>query len=641
MSPNNSKMSPNNSNGSIGDATSRILRDIAGGCGGWVAAFLIAAMWAAGALAQDDPPDGDVGPFPVSRVQIDYEREVDGHPSLAPLLDMTIDLRATASGYVAAGKGQATHTVALRDLGNLENPKLYGSAVLSLLNITRDYLGKQGLAGVIVQPHEEDIDSEDLDDRRDPGNQTLRVVVKAAKIGQIRVLPSGEREQMNAKVVERITGLSPLQTGELFRPVELDDYLYQLNRHPGRRVDVAIAPESEPGSLTVDYLVNENKPWFVFFQLSNTGTETTNEWRERFGFVHNQFTGHDDILSIDYVTAGFTASHSAVVSYEAPLLDVNGVRWRVDGSGGAYDASQVGQAEEDFNGDQWDASARLIINVFQSRNLFIDVFAGARVQYVKVENKTFQTQGDDYFFLPFVGFSVEQFTDISSTQISVSLEGNLSDVAGTNEEEIQKLGRSLVEKDFVLLRWSMAHSFYLEPLFDRFFGQGETSTLAHEIVGSFRGQYTFDERVIPQFEQVAGGRYSVRGYDESMVAGDAALVFSLEYRFHFPRILSSSREPMDTPLGPFKFRPQEAYDRPDWDLVLRAFVDVGRTVNAKRQSFEQDETLVGVGLGIELLIKKNVSIQLDWGVALEDAGIGSTRVDAGDSRLHLVVTLLY
>jgi hypothetical protein len=72
--------------------------------------------------------------------------------------------------------------------------------------------------------------------------------------------------------------------------------------------------------VTLDYLVAENKPWTAYAELSNTGTKQTNEWRERFGFVHNQLTRSDDILRLDYATAGFDRSHAVNVDYSFPIL---------------------------------------------------------------------------------------------------------------------------------------------------------------------------------------------------------------------------------------------------------------------------------------------------------------------------------
>ena len=69
---------------------------------------------------------------------------------------------------------------------------------------------------------------------------------------------------------------------------------------------------------------------------------------------------------------------------------------------------------------------------------------------------------------------------------------------------------------------------------------------------------------------------------------------------------------------PFKWAPQQAYGRPDWDLILRAFLDAGQTYNADRLGFENDETLVGVGVGTELQVKQNLSLRVDWGFPLTD-----------------------
>lgn len=70
----------------------------------------------------------------------------------------------------------------------------------------------------------------------------------------------------------------------------------RLNRHPGR-VDPVVTPGSGPGLVGIDYIVNEVKPWLILGEVSNTGTEETDEWRYRIGFLHTQLTGADDICS--------------------------------------------------------------------------------------------------------------------------------------------------------------------------------------------------------------------------------------------------------------------------------------------------------------------------------------------------------
>src|SRR5690606_5224186 len=130
------------------------------------------------------------------------------------------------------------------------------------------------------------------------------------------------------------------------------------------------------------------------------------------------------------------------------------------------------------------------------------------------------------------------------------------------------------------------------------------ATMAHEIAFSLRGQHAFDNRLIPQHQETVGGMYSVRGYTESIVDGDDALIGSIEYRFHLPRIFAVQEDPTQTPLfgRPFRFSRDQRFGRPDWDLIFRGFFDYGRTTNSRRQTFEENETLMGVGVGAELIV---------------------------------------
>ena len=144
----------------------------------------------------------------------------------------------------------------------------------------------------------------------------------------------------------------------------------------------------------------------------------------------------------------------------------------------------------------------------------------------------------------------------------------------------------------------------------------------------------------PNFVNVAGGFYSVRGYPEAFVIGDHGYVATAEYRYHLPRGLTPG------PVGefgdqPFRWRPQQTLGRPDWDLIVRGFLDVGRTVNEDRLAFEMDETLVGAGIGAELAIKRNFSLRLDWGFVLNAVDNGVDDEDVGDNRLHAQITILY
>jgi hemolysin activation/secretion protein len=155
----------------------------------------------------------------------------------------------------------------------------------------------------------------------------------------------------------------------------------------------------------------------------------------------------------------------------------------------------------------------------------------------------------------------------------------------------------------------------------------------------FRGQSTFDQRVVPQYQMVAGGLYTVRGYPEAAVAGDDVFMGTAEYRFHLPKALPFEPEPKQFLGKPFRLAPQQIYGPIDWDFIPHVFLDAAAVhSNAGAGLPSQDDTLVGVGVGFEVQYKRNLTFRLDWGDPLRSVpGV----VNAGASRLHFVLTLLY
>ena len=133
-------------------------------------------------------------------------------------------------------------------------------------------------------------------------------------------------------------------------------------------------------------------------------------------------------------------------------------------------------------------------------------------------------------------------------------------------------------------------------------------------------------------------------------------------RDSFPRVLPIQREPLELPLiGDFRASPQQVYGRPDWDLILRAFVDVGRTRRNRRvvdlgdfAINERHQTLVGAGVGAELTIGRYIRARVDWAAALKDENVNAQRpgpppddepkrsgINVGDSEIHVLFSILY
>ncbi|MFM9996881.1 MAG: ShlB/FhaC/HecB family hemolysin secretion/activation protein [Phycisphaerales bacterium] len=638
----------------------------------------------AGQPAASPATDHDTPRYPVSRFVVRYPAENAGLPDPEDVLrSATVHLGIAPGGYIAPREGVAVVELRVGDIADEPMRRFSLSALDAVVKAVFEEFKARGLVGLVVEA-EDDIPSpvlrnaetgayepdtqdpmfgRDLRPERRPDAQTeLHLTVHTGVVTQVRTLASGKRTasgpRLNDPRHDFIREGSPVQpaseTGDgprrdLLRKDLVDAYMQRLNRHPGRRVDAAVSAGEETGQITLDYLVQENKPWAAYFQASNTGTKQTDEWRERFGFSHNQLTGRDDVLSVDYITASFDSANAVLASYEAPLGRSDVTRWRIYGNWSEFTASDVGISNETFEGNGFTLGAELTWNFFQRGEVFGDLVAGARFQNVQVDNFAALTSGDEDFFLPSIGVRLERQTELSSLIASAMIEGNLADVAGTDDQGIADLGRLQVDDNWFVLKFEATHSFFLEPYLNpRFEDPAASPTLAHELALTARAQYAFDYRLAPSFQQVAGGFYSVRGYPESVAAGDTTLVGTIEYRFHIPWARSPG-EPGRLFSDSFRYRPQQPYGRADWDLVARAFVDAGWTWNSEKLGFEDDEGLVGVGVGLEFAVKRNLSLRLDWGVALTDTEGGqpltgggfAPNVTSGSNQVHLSATILY
>ena len=628
-------------------------------------------------VAADPMPAAADTPFIVGSIDIVYDREHPGHPPAGELLDLEVMLTPTAAGYVGPVEGSAV-PIRIADLTAGGQTTLYASALQEIfqtiaLSLNQDY----NLLGVFVGPNPGQIQSDGLGgftDLRD-SSDSLSVVVQTAIVTKMTSVGSGTRlaedaERIDSPVHARILRNSPVQVwgaeepaepladGEirmdpsavrrdLINERELEEYALRLSRHPGRRVDVALAPGEGDFAAELQYLVRENRPWYAYYQLSNTGTENTDEWRNRFGVQHSQLFGLDDVASLEYVTAGFDESHSIVGSYGMPLFGSDRVRWNVSGGWNEFNASDVGALNETFTGESWFVSGEVAATVFQRRRLFVDLIVGARYQNIEVTNEgVVNGTGEDAIFLPRAGLRMERVSETSALTGSAIVEWTENEVSGASFADLQQLGRLNPDTNWVTFQWDTALSVYLEPLI---WGDDWNDpdapgpkTRAHELVLRFGGQYGFNNRLIPNAEQVLGGLYSVRGYPESVVAGDTMISGSAEYRFHVPRAFKVQPEPRSLFGEPFRVAPQRVYGEPDWDLILMAFFDIGKVYSHQQFSFERDETLMSTGVGAEVQIRRNVSFRTDWGIVLDEIGSGTADVvTTGSQRWHFVLTVLY
>ena len=599
------------------------------------------------------PPDDDGVAYQYSKLTVtaagaegDSRQSVD----LSFLHSATVELTQTEKGWVGpqAGSSQRVSIERLTD----EPGTLWSSAIAAISRSLRDHVqAERGWVGIFVTPSPNDIDISDGADIRPPGDLGLDILVYVGTAADVRTVASGGRldpnendpsSSVNRPEHRRLVDDVPVEIGLPVPQRALNDFALRKSRHPGRRVDVALAPADEFGGISIDLLVNEPKPWTVFYQLNNTGTESTDDWRHRFSFQHRQLTGRDDVLSIDYVTAGFEDTHAVLGSYEFPVID-DVLRLRTFGSWNEYTAADVGLPGFDFTGEGYDAGGQAIWTVAQAGDWFVDLLGGVRVEHAEVENEFAGTEASESFLLLSGGARIARESPLSRVFLEGTFERSVPRLFGTDESEVGELGRAAADADFTILRGEGNAQLWLDPLF----GATQTDdpakqTLSSQIVMSIRGQAALgDSRLPPTFQSVAGGFYTVRGYRESFSAGDNMFLATAEYRFHLGRALPIARRAPSSAGGPFRFSRDRPYGFADWDVVLRTFVDYARVTYNDRQSFERNADLLGAGVGIELQLLTNLSARLDYGIVARDATNGVDRADAGDTRIHFEFTALY
>jgi hypothetical protein len=319
----------------------------------------------------------------------------------------------------------------------------------------------------------------------------------------------------------------------------------------------------------------------------------------------------------------------------------------VSGSWSQYFADQYGilPIPDAYTGFSWSGGGELRLNVYQEGPLFVDVVGGGRLQHLGIENNVFLfPQQEMSFAIPYGMVQMDREGEWSSVRGSIGMEGN---VFSHDDVSLRNIGhassRGNLSNLWARLNWAGSLSTYLEPLFNYdAWSDAETpksSTLAHEVYLGASGQFAFGSRLMPQFQSVSGGPGTNRGYPVSVAAGDNAVNFTGEYRYHVPRGFAV-QDPPGTLFGqPFRYAPQRIRGRADWDLMLLGFVDYSWLTKNSRTASEYDQTLLSAGVGLEFQFKRNLRVRVDWGWALRSLEDGL--YDSGHDRLYVQASLSF
>jgi len=546
----------------------------------------------------------------------------------------------------------------LSEFVGLREPEYFDKKALKEISKSLvQYFNKKGIHGVQVKVCYKQI-SDSGTDLRSSDDLSLKFVVKTAKVGKISTAAhTKDKEiQKNLKQHRRFIKKAPIkpsdkeygQKGSLFYKDRLDDYLFYLNRHPSRRVDINIRPLMED-EIGLEFLVREAKPWFLWFNVANTGTyhtageHGTKEWIETIGFAHNQLSNNDDIFRAMYSTDSFQTVHAAYLTYEAPLYWPDKSRWGLSAGYNRFIATELGVFTSLFKGEQWPVSGKLVFLIYQYQNFFVDLIPSLEFRHIYVKNPVTgithgRSRGRQNFLFPQLALEMQK--TVPEYRFFFNFSGNMTPNAelGEDRDQLDLLGRNNISKKWWFLAGDTVFAFYVDPLF--LHASKVEPPLINELSFRFRGQWSFNWRLIPQIKPIIGGFNTVRGYPESILSGDNFYVFNAEYLLHIPRLLPPSKTTNKKVWGKdFYMKPKYRGGPTDWDLIFRGFLDVGRVTNNKQVAFEFNQTIIGAGVGLEFIFSDFLYAR--WDMGFRGTSVEELNLKSGDARHHGTITFVF
>lgn len=611
--------------------------------------------------------------FRVGRLTFEYRNPQDGR-ALDPALPRVEEFGKLSVLLVDQGgvwkPGAVGDGVAVRLDGDGVVRKMTSGALVAMTREVVADLNRRGVYGVLAVVDSDDIDLETDPPTDDRGGRTdLKVLVYYSRVAEVGI-ERGRSETADwmrspERVGERIQRGAPLREGDLFRKDDLQAYLDRVNRFDGRRAETLVAAGAKPGTVKLTIGLTEQKRFAAHVMSSNTGTQASGRWRSRLGAEGRQLLGLDDVLSMDYSTSDFERYQTFSLSEDVGVIFPEVLRAKIFGSFSKLSLSDLGQTGTNFNSTSKSVGLQTTWVPGQWNRWPLLVTVGTYLMDVQVENGALGTTGGAQFWVPSVGIGTERQTVRGRTVASVQMERS-----SASGGDLTLLGRTRIDADAWVSRWNVLTSRRGASFSDLWKERSERVGSSHELTVSMRGQVAMDgARVAPYFQGIAGGMDTVRGYRESLLAGDTVSLASLEYRLRvsgFRGLVGGSGavegedgSEIQAPRGGSSEADRAAArgeSRPSRrlgtaglpvEVALRGFVDAAQVQVHEALASDgerSDRTLAGAGFGIDVLMRGKVNglVRADLGFALKgQSGVGGGDIRAGDARLHLSVMLLW
>ncbi len=438
-------------------------------------------------------------------------------------------------------------------------------------------------------------------------NNTVEFRVVEGRVGDVKV------EGGKYYKAEKIKRLVHTEKGQILNYERLQQDIRRINQQPDRTMKAVLVPGKEQG-LT-DILVKmekEEKPYHFYLDYNNRGTSYTTKNRYGVGFVHNNLTGNEDILSLRARIGERSEVYAGSIDYNFPISRYN---TRL-GFYAAYSHADIGEQFKVLTPEGKAAAYGVYISHPLFDRDFLDPVAinvrgtvTAGLDAISVYNKILgqETSHDELRVLK-AGLSLDEKDAMGRTFITQELRFGIADFLGSMDENDSSASRLDAGGEFTKYVGTITRVNRLP--------------FSSLLLASFKYQFT-DGRLVNSEQMSFGGADSIRGYPENDYLGDYGWITRLELRtpaFIFPREIKVPYDKKGTSL-------MDA-------IQFVYFVDFGKAYLKKpRVGEKKDRLFTSVGLGLRFELYEHLKGMVDIGfpVGNEEPSDGS------DNTVHVGV----
>ena len=444
----------------------------------------------------------------------------------------------------------------------------------------------------------------------------VKFVVVESRVAGVRIEGNKHRAEQNV-----LRSLPALRKGEIPNTNAIAAGVKLANENPSRKVAVRFNETEQEGELDATVKVTDSKPWSVGLAVDNTGTRETGHFRVSAGAQYANLFDLDHVLSVQYQTSTGQFSDDIKVlaaSYHIPLyaigdsIDLMTMVSKASAPGTAGINALIPGLSTVGNGSAYMFRYNHALPKRGTYEHKLSMGLDYRLFRSDATSSFGALGGVDVALRP-VSLTYAGFWQSEEQQLSFQM-GAAANIEGArhgSESDIRAAitppKNAYANADYRILRYGIDYSRVLPKEW--------------QLHLALDGQYTND--VLVSYENFGmGGSQSVRGFNERELTGDKGVRGSIE---------------LITP---------DVGGRVGEGVNLRGlvFVDAGRIMFNHPNATDFDESVVSVGAGIRLGIKKAWSVRADLAQAVDGNGhpaTGAHFTRTGDLFLHVAVGYLF